>query len=83
MPRFNAKKWIEVHDQSGGTYKASKQIRFETSLLRSNLCDCPDAYMTVARANNRDRTNRDLVNDVLNDNADDLGVVMSTNNLIK
>ena len=52
-------------------------------MLRSNLCDYSDAYMAVAGSNNRDRTNRDLVNDVLNDNADDLGVVMPTKNLIK
>ena len=32
VPRFNAKKWIEVYDQSGGTYNTNKQIRFKTSM---------------------------------------------------
>ena len=50
VPRFLTKKWIEVHDQSGSAedrYKPSKQIRFKTSMLRSDLCDFSDAYIVV------------------------------------
>ena len=50
VPRFITKKWIEVHDQSGNAedrYKPSKQIRFKTSMLRSDLCDYSDAYVVV------------------------------------
>ena len=50
VPRFNTKKWIEVHDQSGSAedrYRPSKQIRFKTSMLRSDLCDYSDAYIVV------------------------------------
>ena len=39
VPRFITKKWIEVHDQSGGAYDTNKQIRFKTSMLKSDLCD--------------------------------------------
>ena len=49
-PRFITKKWVEVHDQSGSAedrYKPSKQIRFKTSMLRSDLCDFIDAYIVV------------------------------------
>ena len=52
VPRFITKKWIEVHDQSGNAedrYKPSKQIRFKTSMLRSDLCDFSDAYIVVQR----------------------------------
>ena len=58
VPRFITKKWIEVYDKSGGTYNTSKQIRFKTSMLRSDLCDYSDAYVlvkgkiTVANPNN-------------------------------
>ena len=48
--RFIIKKWVEVYDQSGSAedrYKPSKQIRFKTSMLRSNLCDFSDAYFVV------------------------------------
>ena len=37
--------WVEVYDQSDNAedrYKPSKQIRFETSMLRSDLCDFSD-----------------------------------------
>ena len=47
VPRFITKKWIEVYDQSGGTYNANKQIRFKTSMLRSDLCDYSDACILV------------------------------------
>ena len=59
--RFITKKWIEVHDQSGtaeNRYNPNKQIRFKTSVLRSDLCDYGDAYIvvkgdiTVLRGNN-------------------------------
>ena len=50
LPRFITKKWVKVHDQSGSAddrYKLSKQIRFKTSMLRSDLCDFSDAYIVV------------------------------------
>ena len=40
----------EVHDQSGSAediYKPRKQIRFKTSMLRSDLCDFSNAYIVV------------------------------------
>ena len=46
VPRFITKKWLDVYDQSGSAedrYKPSKQIRFKTSMLRSDLCDFSDA----------------------------------------
>ena len=47
VPRFITKKWIEVHDQSGGTYNTNKQIRFKTSMLRSDICDYNDAILLL------------------------------------
>ena len=50
VPRFITKKWVEVHDQSGSAedrYKWSKQVRFETSMLRSDLCHFSDVYIVV------------------------------------
>ena len=47
VPRFITKKWIEVHDQSGGIYNTNKQIRFKTSMIQSDLCDYSDAYIVV------------------------------------
>ena len=47
IPRFTTKRWVEVHDQSGSAddrYKPNKQIRFKTSMLRSDLFDYSDSY---------------------------------------
>ena len=49
-PRFIAKKWIEVHDQSGNAenrYNPNKQIRFKTSMLRSTLYHYSDGDIVV------------------------------------
>ena len=45
--RFVNKKWVEVYDQSGGSYNVNKEIRIETSMLRSDLCDFSDTYIVV------------------------------------
>ena len=47
LPRFVSKKWLEVYDQSGRNYKANKEIRTKTSMLRSDLCDFSDVYIVV------------------------------------
>ena len=50
IPRFITKKWVKVYDQSGSAddrYKPNKQIRFKTSMLRSDLCDYCDVYIVV------------------------------------
>ena len=68
VPRFITKNWIEVHDQSGETYNTNKQIRFKTSMLRSDLCDFNDAYIAVkgiatvsADERDRDEMNRQVI----------------------
>ena len=43
--RFITKNWIKVSDQSGEAYNTNKQIRFKTSMLRSDLCNYKDAYI--------------------------------------
>ena len=50
IPRFITKKWVKVSDQSGSAddrNKPSKQIKFQTSMLKSDLCDYSDAYIVV------------------------------------
>ena len=55
VPRFITKKWVKVHDHSVNAenrYKPSKQIRFKTSMLQSDLYDYSDAYIVVKRTIN-------------------------------
>ena len=47
LPKFVTKKWIDVYDQSEKNYNPNKEIRIETSMLRTDLCDFNDAYFVV------------------------------------
>ena len=45
--KFRIRNWIEINDESRGTYLVNKQIKFKTPMLRSSLCDYADAYILV------------------------------------
>ena len=47
LPIYVTKKSIEVHDQSEKNSNPNKEIRFKTTMLRSDLCDFSDAYIVV------------------------------------
>ena len=47
ISKFLTKKLIEVNDLLSCQYTDSKNIRFKTSMLRSNLCDYSNAYIVV------------------------------------
>ena len=44
--KFRTIHWVEVNDESRGTY-TSNDTKFKTTMLRSNLCDYADAYTVV------------------------------------
>ena len=44
--KFRAKNWVEINDESSGTYTSNK-IKFKTTMLTSNLCEYADAYKLV------------------------------------
>ena len=43
--KFRAKNWIEINDESRGTYNTNSQIKFKTTMLKSSLYDHSDAYI--------------------------------------
>ena len=45
--KFRTKNWVEINDESRGTYSVNRQINFKTSVLRSSLYDYSDAYILV------------------------------------
>ena len=45
--KFKTKNWVEVNDESRGTYNVNSQINFKTTMLKSRLCDYSDAYILV------------------------------------
>ena len=44
--KFRTRNWVEINDESRGTY-TSNDIKFKTTMLRSNLCDYAGAYILV------------------------------------
>ena len=47
--KFKTKNWVEINDESRGTYNVISQIKFKTTTLKSSLCDYSDAYVQVKR----------------------------------
>ena len=44
---FRTKNWVEINDESRGTYNVNSQIKFKTAMLKYSLCDYSDAYILV------------------------------------
>ena len=47
--KFRTQDWVEINDDKRGTY-TSNDIKFKTTMLRSNLCDYADAHILVRGA---------------------------------
>ena len=45
--KFRTKNWVEINDESRGTYNVNSQIKFKTTMLKSSLWDYSDAYIFV------------------------------------
>ena len=46
LSKFRTRNWIEINDESRGNY-ANDDIKFKTTMLKSNLCDYADSYILV------------------------------------
>ena len=44
--KFRTRNWVEINDESRGTFTGN-EIKFKTTMLRSNLCDYADAHIFV------------------------------------
>ena len=54
--KFRTKNWVEINDESRGTYNVNSQIKFKTTMLKSSLCDYSDAYIFVKRTTSVNNT---------------------------
>ena len=45
--KFRTRNWVEINDESRRAYNVNSQIKFKTTMLKSNLCDYSDAYILV------------------------------------
>ena len=46
LSKFRTRNWVEINDDSRGTY-TNADIKFKTTMLKSDLCDYADAYIFV------------------------------------
>ena len=46
LSKFRIRNWVEMKDESKGTYTGN-DIKFKTTMLRSDLCDYIDVYILV------------------------------------
>ena len=44
---FQTKKWYTINDQNNGQYQENSTIKFNTEVIKPNLCDYADAYILV------------------------------------
>ena len=45
--KFRTKYWVEINNISKELYNTGSDIKFKTTMVRSNLCDYADAYILV------------------------------------
>ena len=45
--KFRTKNWVEINDESKELYSSNSDIKFKTTMLRSNLCNYADAYILI------------------------------------
>ena len=43
--KFRTKNWVEISDESRGTYNINTRIKSKTTMLKSSLCNYSDAYI--------------------------------------
>ena len=39
VSKYGTEKWVDINDLSSDKYSVNENIRFRTSILRSDLCD--------------------------------------------
>ena len=45
--KFRTKNWVKINDESKELYSSNSDIKFKTTMLRSNLCNYADAYILI------------------------------------
>ena len=45
--KFRTRNSVEINDEARGTYISNNEIKFDTSIIKSNLCDYSDTYILL------------------------------------
>ena len=97
--KFTTRKWYIIDSQTNGNYAPANQIKFDTKVIKPNLCDYSEAYILVTGTiTNRNaasgnivcfkncepfRTCTSRINDEYLEETKDLDIVMPMCNLIE
>ena len=76
IPKFTTIKWIEIFDQSNGTYNGNKGIRFKTPQIRDDLCNVNNTYIVVTGKINGINMNFPAISDIPNNVEDSKKVAL-------
>ena len=63
--KFRTKNWVEINDESRGTYNVNSQVKFKTTMLKSSLRDYSRPYILVKgtiAVNNTAAADADAIN---------------------
>ena len=94
LSKFRTRNWVEINDASRGNYTNS-DIRFKTTMLRSNLCDYADSDGAAGRQADERKNSVTFkncapftkcisrINNTEIDNAHGIDIVMPMYNLIE
>ena len=47
LSKFRTRNWTEINDQSRRVSNTNSDIRFNTTMLKSSLCDYSDAHILI------------------------------------
>ena len=97
--RFATRKWYIINDQNNRLYGNDSTIKFDTNVIKPNLCDYSDVYILVtgdiAVVNGNQNTSIDFkncspftrcvthLNDKNVETADSLNIIMNMYNLLE
>ena len=66
--KFRTKNWVEINDESTGTYNTNSQTNFKTTMIKSSLCDYSDAHILVKGTITVNNTTADVAANNINKN---------------
>ena len=46
--KFRTKNWVEINDNSCGTYNTNSQVKLKIAMLKSSLCDYGNSYILAS-----------------------------------
>ena len=79
LSKSRTKCWVQINDESRGTYSANSNIKIKTLMLKPSLFDYSDAYILVTGTITVNCTSE--INNKQVDHAKDTDIIISINRI--